>query len=274
MTDTQNSNTLRVFITGGAQGLGFALAQHYVKMEAKVCIADIDDAQGIKSLEQLQAHAPESRYLHCDVRQADDLHTAAATLKAEWGGIDVVVNNAGVAQVGAIEDVTEADWQWIIDINLMGVVRGCHAFVPMMKAQQSGTIINVASMAGLLDVPMMSAYNSTKAAVVSLSETLHNELADDGIHVSVVCPSFFRTNLGSSMRTTVPGMHNTLDKLMSKSDLNAEDVAAFIVSASEKGHFYLLPHSRGRRIWTLKRWLPRAWYSAMIRKQSRGLRKK
>ena len=260
----------RIFITGGAQGLGFALAQYYSNRGDQVCIADIDIAAAEQAVTQLNASAIA---LQCDVTKAAQLDQAAATLTAQWGGVDVVINNAGVAQVGAIEDVSEDDWHWIIDINLMGVVRGCRAFTPVFKAQGHGQFINIASMAGLLDVPRMSAYNSTKAAVVSLSETLQHELQPDGINVSVVCPSFFRTNLGTSMRTTVPGMHKTLDKLMSKSELSATDVAQFVVKEAERGTFYILPHKKARSIWRLKRWLPRSRYAAMMAKQTRGLRK-
>lgn len=265
--------TKRVFITGGAQGLGYALACYYSARGDRVCIADRDVEAANNAVNKLQRAADDVFALHCDVTDSAHLQAAVEELNSRWGGIDVVINNAGVAQVGAIEDVSDEDWQWIIDINLMGVVRGCRAFTPVFKQQKQGQFINVASMAGLLDVPRMSAYNTTKAAVVSLSETLQHELVDEGISVHVVCPSFFRTNLGSSMRTSVPGMHNTLDKLMSKSELNADDVAAFIVEQAEKGTFYILPHKKSRGIWRLKRWLPRSRYAALMRKQTRGLRR-
>lgn len=197
----------RIFITGGANGFGLAIARFYAQQGWRVAIGDIVTEENANAaVNELQSLASEMRYFHCDVTQDDDLQRVADTLAKDWHGVDVVVNNAGVAQVGAINDVSMQDWHWITEINLLGVVRGCRVFTPLLKQQKSGHIVNVASMAGLLDVPNMAAYNATKAAVVSLSETLENELAPFNIGVSVVCPSFFRTNLGANMRSTVPNI--------------------------------------------------------------------
>lgn len=252
-----STQSLRVFITGGASGLGHALAKACLARGARVCIADISEpAEPLDGV----------LYLPCDVTELAQLEAAADTLSQRWGGVDWVFNNAGVAQVGPIETVSMDDWHWIIQINLLGVVRGCKAFTPMLKRQGHGHIINVASMAGLLDVANMSSYNATKAAVVSLSETLHNELAPHGVGVSVVCPSFFRTNLGQAMRSTIPNMDKSLDKLMQKSPLNADDVAALILRAVDRKQFYILPHAPARRLWLAKRLLPRNWYVRLVRK--------
>jgi NAD(P)-dependent dehydrogenase (short-subunit alcohol dehydrogenase family) len=261
----------RIFITGGASGLGRATALRFARAGFRVCIGDVHDARGEETRALL---GPEGLYLRCDVTREEDLRAAAAELERRWGGVDVVMNNAGVAGAGAIEDVSLADWQWIIDINLLGVVRGCRAFVPMLKRQRSGHIVNVASMAGLLDVPLMSSYNATKAAVVSLSETLDNELAEHGVGVSVVCPSFFKTNLSESMRATDPGLHVAMNKLLDRGKLTAEDVADQIFDAVQAKVFYVLPHADGRRAWRMKSLLPRSVYTALIRKQLRKLQKR
>lgn len=256
--------TKRIFITGGASGLGFAIAQVCAQAGWRVCIGDRDSERGqavIASLQRLQA---EAQFFACDVTKMSDLQQVAEQLQQQWGGVDVVVNNAGVAQVGKLSQTSLDDWQWIIDINLMGVVRGCQAFLPTFKAQGHGYFVNVASMAGLLDVANMTAYNATKAAVVSLSETLQNELAKDNIGVTVVCPSFFRTNLADGMRTSIDGMPDKLDKLMSASKLNAQDIAKIILRCIEQGKFYCLPHREGRTAWYLKRFLPRQWYRRVI----------
>lgn len=253
----------RIFITGGASGLGLAIAQACLQRGWKVCVGDLAE----KATETLAA-APVDQFMYqrCDVTQESDLQAVADHLQQQWGGIDILVNNAGVAQVGAIDDVSLQDWRWIMDINLLGVVAGCKAFTPLLKAQGQGHIVNIASMAGLLDVANMSSYNVSKAAVVSLSETLQNELKPSGIHTSVVCPSFFRTNLGDSMRSNVPGMDKTLDKLMNKSELSAEDIAQQILQAIERKTFYVLPHKQGRRLWLLKRFLPRNWYLYLMQR--------
>ncbi|MFY0523077.1 SDR family oxidoreductase [Archangium gephyra] len=262
----------RIFITGGASGLGQAIALRYARAGWRVCIADVNDARGAETLKSLTSLTQHAHSLRCDVTREEDLHAAAEWLSSNWGGVDVVVNNAGVAQAGAIEEVSLDDWQWIIDINLLGVVRGCKVFTPLFKRQGHGYFVNVASMAGLLDVPMMSSYNATKAAVVSLSETLHNELADNRIGVSVVCPSFFKTNLAESLRTSNAGLRTVMGKLLERSPITADDIADQIFRAVEQRHFYILPHAEGRQAWLMKRILPRGVYASMIRKRTRRMR--
>ncbi len=262
----------RIFITGGASGLGKALALRFARAGWKVCIGDVHDARGEETRGELTALGVDALYLRCDVTRDEDLAAAAEALSTRWGGVDVVVNNAGVAQAGAIEDVTLDNWRWIIDINLLGVVRGCKVFTPLFKRQGHGHFVNVASMAGLLDVPMMSSYNATKAAVVSLSETLHNELADANIGVSVVCPSFFKTNLGDSLRTTDPRLGATMARLLNRSKITADDIANDVFQAVERRRFYVLPHAEGRSAWRLKRLLPRGLYARIMRKSTERMR--
>lgn len=263
--------TRRVFVTGGASGLGRALALRYARAGARVCIGDIHDARGEETLAELQMYASEAEYVHCDVTREEDLIAVRERLEQRWGGVDVVINNAGVAQAGAIEAVSIEDWRWIVEINLLGVVRGCRVFTPLFKRQRGGYFVNVASMAGLLDVPYMSSYNATKAAVVSLSETLHNELSEHGIGVTVVCPSFFQTNLAESLRTPDPGLRAVMTKLLSRSPLTADDIADEVLRAVEAKQFYVLPHREARAAWRLKRLLPRNLYVAAIRRQMRGI---
>lgn len=262
-----------MFVTGGASGLGRALALRYAREGWRVWIGDIHDARGEETLALLRGVAPAAEYSRCDVTREEDLAAVRERIEQAWGGVDVVINNAGVAQAGAIEAVTLDDWRWIVDINLLGVVRGCRVFTPVFKRQRGGRFINVASMAGLLDVPYMSSYNATKAAVVSLSETLQNELAEHGIAVTVVCPSFFQTNLAESLRTDDPGLRTVMTKLLSRSRLTADDVADEVFRAAAEGRFYVLPHRESRAAWRLKRVLPRELYRRAIAKQTRGIRR-
>ena len=259
----------RIFITGGASGLGRSIAERFARAGWRVCIADLNDARGAEALKSFTGAAA-TEYLHCDVTREEDLVAAAKRLEELWGGVDVVVNNAGVAQMGAIDAVSIDDWRWIIDINLLGVVRGCRVFTPLFKRQGRGYFVNVASMAGLLDAPMMSSYNATKAAVVSLSETMQNELMDHHIGVSVVCPAFFKTNLGESMRSPDPAARVLLDKLFARATVTAEQVADHTFRAVETHQFYVLPHLDGFVAWMIKRLAPRGLYSAMIRRQTRN----
>ena len=128
--------SLRVFITGGASGPGRGIAERYAREGARVCIGDIHE----KRIEEtLVALGPNAHALRCDVTKEEDLVAAALWCEETWGGVDIVVNNAGVAASGPIEATSIADWEWIVDINLLGVVRGCRAFVPMLSANAAAT---------------------------------------------------------------------------------------------------------------------------------------
>lgn len=274
------STVQRVFITGGASGLGRALALNYARAGWAVAIADVHDGRGAETLHELDELAAKAgtsatyapQYFHADVRQEADLQAAADALDACWQGIDVLYNNAGVAQAGAIDDVPLSDWQWIIDINLLGVVRGCKIFTPSFKRQGSGHIVNIASMAGLLDVPRMASYNVTKAAVVALSGTLTHELMSDGIGVSVVCPSFFQTNLEDTMRATDAGLQKMMHKLLASGKLSADEVAQRIIEGVAKGQQYILPHESGERLWLMKRYLPNALYRYVFQRSMKRMK--
>ena len=159
-----------------------------------------------------------------------------------------------------------------MEINLFGIVNMCQQFVPIFKQQGIGSIVNVASQAGLTPIPFMSSYNASKAAVVSLSETLRLELADDNINVSVLCPGFFKTNLGSSLRTQLPTMEKLLGKLFDKSPINAAQVADIAYQGESKKQFLLLTHQQGKRLYQLKRLLPLHWYFKLVLKQTHRLR--
>ncbi len=259
----------RVFVTGGASGLGRAIAERYARGGAQVCIGDINDARGAETVEAMKATATDARYLRCDVTSDGDLPAVREALVEAWGGVDIVVNNAGVAQAGPIDVVSIEDWRWILEINLLGVVRGCHAFTPLFKRQGGGHFVNVASMAGLLDPPLMSSYNATKAAVVSLSETLQNELERHAIGVTVLCPSFVQTNLGESLRSPDPQMRARLTQLMSRSRVTVDQIADQVYDAVARGRFHVLPHRDAALGWYFKRFLPRSWYRALMRRAAR-----
>ncbi|MBE01879.1 SDR family oxidoreductase [Marinobacter lutaoensis] len=265
--------TQRIFITGGASGLGRALALRYAKDGAKVCIGDINPEQGAAVAQEIGNAGGEGYFVECDVRRLTDFERVRDDLVQKWGGVDVVVNNAGVASAGAIEDTTMADWEWILDINVLGVVRGCKAFTPLFKAQGAGSFVNIASMAGLMLAPLMASYNVSKAGVIALSETLSQELRDNGIHVCCVCPAFFQTNLTRSMRSDIPGVQQNVNKLMKRSSITADDVAEDIHRAVRDRAFWVLPHARERRLWRLKRHAPRAFDWLMHQESKRWMSK-
>ncbi|MBQ0795882.1 MULTISPECIES: SDR family oxidoreductase [Zhongshania] len=257
----------RVFITGGASGLGRALANRFADAGYSVCIGDVDDGRGAEALAELKAKG-QAHYVNCDVTKEHALQSAADWLLSNWGGVDIVINNAGVASAGGIAEFSMDDWEWIVNINLLGVVRGCKVFTRLMREQGSGHIVNIASLAGLIYPPKMASYCATKAAVVALSETMSLELDADNINVSVVCPSFFRTNLAESVRASDADSQAATQRLVNKAKLGADEIAGRVFNSIEKGEFYILPHPEGRSIWRLKRWLPFKRYRAMMLKQT------
>ncbi len=250
-------NKKRIFITGGASGLGKAIAIKYAQAGYQVCIADINDDRGEETLAELKKIAPAALYFHCDITKIEDLEWAKEQLIVHWSGVDIVVNNAGVGgNAGEIDEISLDDWQWVLDINLLGVVRGCKTFTPLFKLQGFGYFINIASMAGLINAPNMSNYNVAKAGVISLSETLAMELARYNIGTSAVCPAFFKTNLTETLKAKDPKVIHSVNKLMNKATLGADDIAHAIYQAVEQQNFWILPHKTERRLWLLKRYIP------------------
>ena len=257
---TSMSTAKRIFITGGASGLGRALAARYQGAGWRVAIGDVHD-------ERLQetARALHVGHFRCDVRRVEDLEHVAKALVDTWGGVDVVVNNAGVASGGVMEDIPLEEWARVVDINLMGVVRGCKVFVPLLKKQRSGHVVNIASMAGLMNLPRMSTYNATKAAVIALSETLRHELAEHGVGVSVVCPSFFRTNLAESLASSAsPETVSLTQRWVTKNKIGADAIADRVYRAVARGDVHVLTHNDTKVAWLVKRMLPYGVFTRLV----------
>lgn len=263
----------RVFVTGAASGLGLAFARALVARGARVAMADVHEQRLAQAATELAGRGGEVLPLRCDVTRSADLEAAREAMLERWDGVDLLINNAGVATAGDIDQGPLADWEWVLDINLLGVVRGCRAFVPQMKRQGGGRIINVASAAGLLTPPGMASYNVSKAGVIALSETLHTELARHHIRVTVACPAFFATNLMESARSAVPGVERAVRRMMERSPLSADDVAEAVLEASARGELICIPHPLERRLWRLKRHAP-AVYWRMVRARFDRLRAK
>lgn len=257
--------SLRVFVTGGASGLGRAIAERYAKDGARVLIGDVHEK---RMEETVAAIGPNARSIRCDVTKEEDLMAAARWCEETWGGVDIVVNNAGVAASGPIEATSMADWEWIVNINLLGVVRGCKAFVPMLKRQKGGHIVNVASMAGLINPPGAAAYNATKAAVVSISETLRVELAGDNIQIHVLCPAFVRTNLLENFRGANEDSERVTRRLVSRAKMGPAEVAQMVHRGVARGDFHILTHSEGKQAWLFKRFAPGALFVRVARKKA------
>ncbi len=263
--------TNRIFITGGASGLGREIALRWARTGARVCIGDVHDARGATVLEEIRQAGGTGLFLHCDVTSTADLQAAANRLVTEWNGVDIVVNNAGVATAGTLDVEPIEQWEWILNINLLGVVRGCQVFAPLFRAQRRGYFVNIASMAGLVHPPGMGSYNASKAAVVAFSETLHLELAGEDIGVSVVCPSFFQTNLAESLRTTDAKAAANVQKLLRRGRVTAAQVADSIFNAVQVQQFLVLPHKDDRKTYLMKCYLPiRSYLQKMAKLTSKS----
>ncbi len=255
----------RILITGAASGLGLALAKKYASEGWSVCIADIQDEEGIEIASHLSGeYGNDCFFQHLDITSDTQWQELVGIICERWQGLDALVNNAGVAASGDIDTFSIKDFQWAVDINLMGAVKGCHVCVPLLK-ESKGLLINVASMAGLLHMGGMSAYNVSKAGMVALSEGLLSELDPYGVKVSVVCPTFFQSNLAKSMRSDNPKAAKIAAKLHAGTGITADSIAATVFEDSRKGKHHILAGTRlsDRTIWRLKRFLPAAYLGMM-----------
>jgi NAD(P)-dependent dehydrogenase (short-subunit alcohol dehydrogenase family) len=248
----------RVLITGAASGLGLALVHQFVERGCRVLGTDVHGElpETLRGLDGVS-------YLSLDVTKDVDWAKAYDWVVEEWDGLDYLFNNAGVAAGGRIELSEMDQWQWIVDINLLGVARGCRTFTPMMKAQGSGHIVNTASAAGLIHPPRMSEYNAVKAGVVALSETLFHELKPFGVKVSVICPTFFRTNLTQSLRGKDEGSQKMATQLIDKAKTTADQVAAAVVKDVARGKHIIIPNRDGRIAYRAKRYARPVYYRVM-----------
>lgn len=252
----------RVLITGGSAGLGAALSRAYVARGDAVVIGDVNPP-GPET-------PPGVDFVRLDVRSDDDWNAAREWVDGTWGGLDVLVNNAGVAGGGRVDVAGLDEWQWITDINLFGLVRGTRTFVPMMKSAGSGTIVNVASLAGFVHPAGMASYNAVKAAVVAFTETIGHELASSGIKAAVVCPSYFRTNLMASMQGRDAALGHVVSHLIETAPFGADEIAAAVLAGLDAGDEVIFPDPAARQAVALKR-TDRAAYDAMMRAQAAKL---
>ena len=262
----------RAFITGGGSGLGLALATALAKDGWTIGLLDRDAARLAPAAEALTAAgAAAVLTFGADVTNEHDFGAAVTAFAARAGGLDLMVNNAGVAVGGAVATAPLADWRWALEINVLGVVIGCRLALPVMQQNHRGCIINIASAAAFASAPEMAAYNASKAAVVSLTETLAAELHGQGIGALVAMPGFFQTRLLETMRAPT-GQTDFARRLMERSRYTAARAAADILNAAAAGRLYaVLPRSYVG-LWRLKRLLPTYFtrrVAAMTRRDQR-----
>ena len=248
-------------VTGAGSGLGRALAIDLAQRGARIVVSDQRKETAEETATMVRALGAEAWVEVCDVSKPEEVMALAEAAERHVGEVDLLCNNAGVGGGGPFESITLEDWDWIIRINLMGVIYGCKAFMPAMRERGRGWVLNVASAAGLLRGPNMSSYNVTKVAVVGLSETLYAEYRKTGVHVSVLCPTFFRTNIMEDARgETDPRLKAMAERMMDRSKVQADGVAKAALDGCEQGDLYVVPMSDGRVMWAIKRIAPQRFH--------------
>jgi len=235
-------------VTGGASGIGRGIATQLIRAGARVVIADIEADALARTAGEIGATG-----IRTDVSNADSVARLAHEVQRRFGTAHIVCNNAGVGSVAPIAEMKLADWQWLINVNLWGVIHGVHAFLPMLKANaDGGHIVNTSSMGGLATMPGLGGYAVTKFAVVALSETLALELADERskVGVTVLCPGTVRTNIARSTRNRPAHLEGRLvDVDLQHSHFGAtlrwldpEAVGDVVVQAILRGDLYAFTH--------------------------------
>ena len=250
-------------ITGAGSGFGRALAMVLARKGWKILIADINHKGMEETLAMVRQAGGDGEVFECDVSKPENVKAMADYSFSKWGEIDLLINNAGVVSCGFVDGIPLEDWHWCVDINFWGMLYGCHSFIPHMKTKGGGHIINVASSAGLFCLMEMGPYNVTKAAVISLSETLRQELVPYKICVTVACPMFFNTHLLDNMRYQDQFQSEFAHSAFEHGRLSAEEVAERTIKAYEKNRLYVIPQFSGKYYWLLKRLSPSFFYGSI-----------
>ncbi len=254
----------RVLITGAGSGLGRALAFRYAEAGWRVACADIRIERARETVGLITGFGIGAMAMHVDIASDTSFERLRDEVLAAWDGVDLVVNNAGVSGGGPLLTTSMDDWRWMLEINLLGVVRGCRLFGPVLAEQAEGHILNIASFAALAGAPGMAAYSTAKAGVVALSEGLRADLEGSGVGVSVACPSFFQTNLLEGFRTADPDSLQIATRLMRSAKESAADIAEAIYRGVARREFLILPTAAVRKRWRLKRWFPEFYFRKLM----------
>lgn len=262
------SEDARAVVTGAGSGIGRAFAVELARRGGEVICADIDETRAKETVALIATKTGRPAHaVACDVADRAQVESLAVLARSVFDGPPtLVINNAGVGIGGrAVGEIGLDDWDWALGINLWGVVHGCELFAPMLREAGRGGVINVASAAGFAAAPAMGPYNVSKAGVMSLSETLAAELAGSGVNVTVLCPTFVKTNVARDGRIT-SGSKDLAGRLMELTGFSPDSVAAQTLDANDLGRLYVLPQFDANVVWHLKRHfpVPYAWGLGLI----------
>jgi NAD(P)-dependent dehydrogenase (short-subunit alcohol dehydrogenase family) len=253
----------RAVITGAGSGLGRSLATALAGEGWRIGLVDINDTGAAETLQMVERSGGSGEVFHADVTAPEDVAAMAEHFFSDWGGVDLLINNAGVVVAGIVGDVPLEDWRWVFDANFWGMLYGCHEFIPRMRAQGGGYIVNTASSAGLLSPSETAPYNTTKAAVVSLSETLRMEVAPHNIGVTVACPMYFNSNLLEKARYSDRWQSEFFQSSFRNARMGSDEVARRIIAAVKKDKLYAIPQLPGKILWLNKRLTPGKYYDLL-----------
>lgn len=244
-------------VTGAGSGIGRSFALELARRNTAVVCADLNLDSAEETVALIEQAGGQAHAMACDVSKAAQVKKLAEQSEKLLGHpVTLLINNAGVGIGGRFDELSLQDWKWAMDVNLWGVVHGCHYFAPRFKKQGQGAIINVASAASYTAAPEMSAYNVTKAGVRALSETLYAELKRDNIKINVLCPTLVPTNIIKDGR--IPARYSKLadHALMNYALTTSDSVAKLTLNRLDKGELYTTPQIDAKLFWVMKRVSP------------------
>jgi short-subunit dehydrogenase len=263
VTGQRRSKGSRAVVTGAGSGIGQAFALELAKRGGSVVCSDVDVAAAQRTADSIERSGGKATAVRCDVSILDEVVDLAAEARAWFGAPpSLVINNAGVGQGGTLVGQTSVlEWHRTLGINLYGVIHGCHVFVPQLREAGQAGVINVASAASFAAAPTMGPYNVSKAGVLALSETLAAELSGSGVHVSVLCPTFVKTNILDTEHITAQSSALAAT-MMRLTGMSAARVARVCLDAHDRGQLHVMPQLDAKAMWRVKRLSPAGYTRA------------